>query len=931
MDGEDEPLMTPGTASKKPRPQPGGELASCPGCPDPRHRRTVLLLLLDVVLVACLLGASIEPVMRAWSLRRPVQPVSMSLPSPLAKGATSVPWSLALTQDANGQLLDADARRDQKKKVPRKRGEKKKEKKEKKEKKKRDRQPDESGGNHEARSRDRSRDVEGVPATSEKKRDHHYGGTGGKHKAQSHDATEVAPAASAGECGTSVREFECAASPTRALVSLSFGHRPHMQAAIVPMRAYAARVGAELHVVDSRSHPSLAAWEEAVGAGSNISTHFLKLPLLQWFLHRFDQVLFVDDDVLFSPFASDMFSMVPCREVGAVIEASHIQNWHTMHARALCELYDLQNAAPAACGKAAVKTQRIFNSGVLLLSKAHLPLLDGWQKRELRCRILCDQLYLNAMLRLHNVCLRDLGVAFNLPGTLMRKILLTSAEPASNSALTASVLPPLRDTPLGAACVVHLTVLPARKEVMSYLLKRAVQQRDVLQCTAAGGGGGGGADASAMLGSLPKVSDKPHDIEKALCGGRPKPCKLRAAESAAPSAKAVAAESEAATAAAAAAELPDAALAIVRRAVKASWDGNTVILLFATSDFMDLALNFMQAATALDVRNFVLVAMDRKLAEILNRFDQPPAVMLPRLASGAVRITKLNVIGERQRFGLRVLERGFNVLFMDLDAIMVRSPAPLLTDGDIIGERIWGRPKSIVSKWGAAICTGFYFVRSNPRTIAIFRQTHARIVAKRRKMPRWQASDQWAINHAIDDQGVAWESGERMQPVSDMHTKFYDNESHVGFTTALRSKFVVLPHKRVARSCPILSKYGLARPPASEPSEVSKWKIWKRLLDDAYVLHCFPPNSMPCPTLKHGEEGCDKSVIMGHATHIKGEVEFDRAQGMWFMRDGWEQTIEEPEHKDFFDWLRSQNNGRVVGEALPGEQGAEPDQVQDSD
>jgi hypothetical protein len=35
-------------------------------------------------------------------------------------------------------------------------------------------------------------------------------------------------------------------------------------------------------------------------------------------------------------------------------------------------------------------------------------------------------------------------------------------------------------------------------------------------------------------------------------------------------------------------------------------------------------------------------------------------------------ISKLNVIGERQRFGLRVLESGFNVLFADLDAIFLR-------------------------------------------------------------------------------------------------------------------------------------------------------------------------------------------------------------------------------------------------------------------
>ena len=33
-----------------------------------------------------------------------------------------------------------------------------------------------------------------------------------------------------------------------------------------------------------------------------------------------------------------------------------------------------------------------------------------------------------------------------------------------------------------------------------------------------------------------------------------------------------------------------------------------------------------------------------------------PGLVLPRVASGAVTVTKLNVIGEITRFGLRVLE-----------------------------------------------------------------------------------------------------------------------------------------------------------------------------------------------------------------------------------------------------------------------------------
>ena len=397
----------------------------------------------------------------------------------------------------------------------------------------------------------------------------------------------------------------------------------------------------------------------------------------------------------------------------------------------------------------------------------------------------------------------------------------------------------------------------------------------------------------------------------------------------------------------ASAELPADALRVVRRAASASWDGNTVILLFATADFTDLAFNWAQAARLQRLRNFVLVAMDRKLGEILSKFDKAPGLLLPRVASDAVAITKLNVIGERQRFGLRVLERGLNVLFVDLDAILLRSPEPLLRDGDIIGERIWGRPLSVVKKWGAAICTGFYFVRSNAHTIGIFQETQARIQEHRQKKPKWQSSDQWAINHALDDAHVEWESEERMRPLSDMGTKYWDNASHVGYTRSHRLRLVVLPHVAVARACPIL-KDGAAKPPASDIMQMRKWKLWQHLLRlvsphlpllshpifrmrhtptlpppsnlttrTSSVLHCFPPNSMPCEKKAGSGEKCDKSVIMGSAVHIHGEVIFDQKQGLWFMKDGWEEALRQPSTTDFFEWLEAQYNGLTPGQAPP--------------
>ena len=63
-------------------------------------------------------------------------------------------------------------------------------------------------------------------------------------------------------------------------------------------------------MVDSPQHPALAAYNASAQAGG--SSHFVKLPMLRHFLAVYDQVLFIDDDVLLSPFAPDLFAQVDC-------------------------------------------------------------------------------------------------------------------------------------------------------------------------------------------------------------------------------------------------------------------------------------------------------------------------------------------------------------------------------------------------------------------------------------------------------------------------------------------------------------------------------------------------------------------------------------------------------------------------------------------
>ncbi|KAL3894007.1 MAG: hypothetical protein SGPRY_013930, partial [Prymnesium sp.] len=158
---------------------------------------------------------------------------------------------------------------------------------------------------------------------------------------------------------------------------------------------------------------------------------FYKLPFLEYWLTRYSRVLYLDDDVILSPATPDLFSSVPCDSLGAVRERHKPSSWHAMLWKSACELYGGEGCDPkrrrrpkpsenagmaAAAGSdmLGVTTETdLFNSGVMLLSRGAAVMLRGWRGERLECRVLCDQLFFNAMARRHRLRVHDLGVGFN--------------------------------------------------------------------------------------------------------------------------------------------------------------------------------------------------------------------------------------------------------------------------------------------------------------------------------------------------------------------------------------------------------------------------------------------------------------------------------------------------------------------------------------
>ncbi|KAL1504988.1 hypothetical protein AB1Y20_008753 [Prymnesium parvum] len=329
-------------------------------------------------------------------------------------------------------------------------------------------------------------------------------------------------------------------------------------------------------------------------------------------------------------------------------------------------------------------------------------------------------------------------------------------------------------------------------------------------------------------------------------------------------------------------ELPPADLRTLTRAARASADGRTVALVFATSDFTELVLNWCAFALRAGVRWFVVVALDVPLHAALSSRGEGHVLLLPRVRRAGAPPSKLAVIGERQRFGVRVLEAGLAVLHSDADALWLRDPTRLLGGAELVAERVWGKPRSAVQAWGAAACTGFYFVR--PAAVGIAQQVEAAIRRKQASSPGWQASDQYWLNLVLQQSGATWEA--RMPAMDDMQARIFNHTPTRGVLVTPSGavlRLVMLAHPTVARACPVISPASVAMLARGERlTAPGKARLWQALLDHSVVLHCFPPGG-------EARAGERRTVFMGHPKHTAAELAFQRRQGLWLLRSDWRQ------------------------------------------
>jgi len=195
----------------------------------------------------------------------------------------------------------------------------------------------------------------------------------------------------------------------------------------------------------------------------------------------------------------------------------------------------------------------------------------------------------------------------------------------------------------------------------------------------------------------------------------------------------------------------------------------------------------------------------------------------------------------RVRLTKQLLDQGFDVLLSDSDALWLRNPFEYLEnfDGsDIISSRA-SFPEDVFKKYGATLCMGFIYIKTNEKTRALWGELSNTMA----KDPR--PDDQRSLNKILMSKGLRYPAHLEYLNSSEGDTgvmPYMANQSKVRVT--------LLPHRQFRRQCEgyrlseihesvvahcLLDKTGSAKEKGSK-----RYKLW--VLRENWDRDFFSPN-----------------------------------------------------------------------------------------
>lgn len=167
------------------------------------------------------------------------------------------------------------------------------------------------------------------------------------------------------------------------------------------------------------------------------------------------------------------------------------------------------------------------------------------------------------------------------------------------------------------------------------------------------------------------------------------------------------------------------------------------IVVFANYNYLPVLMNWIEAVKRINVNDFLIISLDEKLHNYLQEKNIPSLLRPCDLDLGKLWIHRIDII-------LELLEKGYDIIHSDADAVWIKDPQPYLNQfsQDMIFSQGTYWPLDVHKKWQFVLCCGFFHIKSNKKTLNFIKRLAERV--------RLDKDDQVSCNRLLMEEGLSW-------------------------------------------------------------------------------------------------------------------------------------------------------------------------------
>lgn len=191
-----------------------------------------------------------------------------------------------------------------------------------------------------------------------------------------------------------------------------------------------------------------------------------------------------------------------------------------------------------------------------------------------------------------------------------------------------------------------------------------------------------------------------------------------------------------------------------------------IIVSLLSKEYLSVGKLWLEMISRIGIKQYIIIAADNETEFFLNSLGVPNCRVTLKESDSQNNNFKsrtgftmkgLAVTILKFPFVKKILQLGYNVLLMDIDALLLKTlPEEYFLNVDVAFQRIIYFPKPIAKVWGFAACSGFVWFRSNESTLSLIDNTI--------EMQQKVYCDQIALNLALWESDLNWMQADYNEP-----------------------------------------------------------------------------------------------------------------------------------------------------------------------